>query len=175
MKRYKSIFKEADLKDFSSGFNKSKKSIELVKKFLNGVETVDLIDYKGKKRTFKVKRKLKGTDLKKDMIISASYNDVNQGFDIYEFIGVTDDSSAYGKKPKKIFTSVDKCLKYYNVKSLKELEELQNENEYGYFSYLIVKDLKEGTVGPWFYLYEGQWCRGGGAEPLTFAEVQEVK
>ena len=175
MKRYKSIFKEADLKDFSSGFNKSKKSIEFVKKFLNGVETVDLVDYKGKTKTFEVKKRIKSTELKKGMLVSASYNDFNQGFDIYEFIGVTDDSSPYGKNPKKIFNSVVECLKYYNVRSLKELEELQEKNEDGYNSYLIVKDISTGKQGPWFYLYEGRWCKGSGAEPLTFAEVQEVK
>ena len=165
----------AELKDMSSGMWKSGVTIENVREFFNGIIGVKLKNRKGRVRKFVVERRIKTTSLKKGMIVAASYNRYNQGMDIYEFLGVTDDMSKYGEHPKKVFSSVRECLKFYNVKTLKQLEDLQSTTEYGKASYLLVKDLESGKSGPWFYLFKGRWSRGSGAEPLSFAKLIEIK
>ena len=131
-----------------------------------------------KKGNFKPIKSIKSTELKPGDIFLGSYNAYNQGADIYEFLGITDDSTKYGesfKKSNKIaFKTVRDCLKYYKVSSLKALEELQNENEYGYHSYMCVKDLLNGDSGAWFYLFKGRWSRGSGAEPLSFTLLEKI-
>lgn len=93
---------------------------------------------------------------------------------MYEIIGVTDDKSPYGESPERIFNSVRELLKEYNVDDLDELENLQLKNEPGYHFYLVVKDLETGNQGPYFYLNDGQWCRGSGAEPLYFGLLRKM-
>jgi hypothetical protein len=171
MRRYKRKFDEmAKSSDFKSGFLKDKGSIELVRALKAGEETFELEDG----RVFSFKRKINALSLKKGMLVVGAYNSYNQGADLYEIIGFTDDSSAYGENPSKIFRSIKELFMFYNVKSLKQLEVLQSTNEYGYHTYLIVRDVERNVRGPWFYPYEGRWCRGSGAEPLTFIEVQEI-
>jgi hypothetical protein len=56
----------------------------------------------------------------------------------------------------------------------KELEEKQSEKGYGYGSYMVIKDLEDGNEGASFYLHNGAWVRGSGAEKLSFVEVEEA-
>ena len=110
------------------------------------------------------------------MKINATYYNCSiERSDDYEFLGFTDDKVAYGEGAKVSFKSSKELLKHYNVKTMKELEKLQDENEYGYSSRMVVKDLKTGEIGPWFYLFEGRWCRGSGADKLSFKLIEEKK
>lgn len=169
----KKLIKEApDLDSMSSGFLKNpgaRAAVDAAK----GGEIIHT-----KKGNFKATKSIKSTELKPGDIFMGSYNQVNQGANIYEFLGITDDSTKYGeqfeKNGKIAFKTVKECLKYYKVSSLKALEDLQDKNEYGYHSYMCVKDLIDGDEGAWFYLFRGRWSRGSGAEPLSFTLLQKI-
>ena len=152
-----------NINELSSGCCKFKDSLDLVSSFRAGNIAVSLSK---KKKSFKAVRNLKGTQLTKGILFSASYNRFNQGFGLYRFIGITDGS--------RVFDSVQECMKHHKVKSLKELDVLEIDTE-GLRFYLSVEDLNTGDKGDWFYLNYGKWCRGSGAEPLSFIEVVEVK
>lgn len=117
--------------------------------------------------------KLDHDDLEKGQIVLASYSSTNQGAQVYEILGFTDDDKKYGDGGVK-FDSVKDLLKAKGVATLKELEALQNKNEYGLRSYIVVRDLDDKEEGPWFYLYKGSWSRGSGAEKLSFVLLKEV-
>lgn len=114
------------------------------------------------------------------MKVNAAYNDTNQGDDDYEFLGFTGDKYKYGEDEfgntaEIKFKSSKELLKHYNVKSFKALEELQDKNEYGFRSHMVVRDLKTDKIGAWFYLHHGRWSRGSGAEPLSFTLLEEFE
>ena len=113
---------------------------------------------------------VKGSALAKGMKVAGIYRATNAGLDFYEVLGVTDDTQKYGEGGVA-FDSVKECMAAKGVKSLKALEELQRKNEYGMSSYLVVRDIVTGEEGPWFYLFGGRWCRGSGAEALTFITI----
>jgi len=174
MSLIKEINEAMELKDLQSGFQKSPKSIQSAKAVADGKETVILSNGK----EYKATKRLAGNALKKGMIVLARYNSFNQGVDICKIIGVTGDDKAYGEGGVK-FNSVRECLNHYDVKSVKELEKLQEENEYGFQSYLFVEDMEDvedtkNQRGPWYYIDEGRWCRGSGAEKLSFTLLEEV-
>ena len=167
------LIKEApDLDSMSSGFMKTPGARSAVDAAKGG----EII--RTKKGNFKAIKSIKSTELKPGDIFMGSYDQYNQGANIYEFLGITDDSTKYGEQFKKngkiAFKTVKECLKYYKVSSLKALEDLQNKNEYGYHSYMCVKDLINGDEGAWFYLSRGKWSRGSGAESLSFTLLQKI-
>lgn len=67
------------------------------------------------------------------------------------------------------------CLSANGVNNLRALEKKQDKNEYGYHSYMIVKDLEAGDSGAWVYLSKGKWARGSGADKMTFTLLKEVR
>lgn len=158
------------IKDMSSGMYRGRNQINAVYDFQSGYALVEL--YPGK--YYRAGKFLKGKDLKAGMLVSASYNAYNQGIDFYEIKGVTDMDEKYGNGGIK-FDSVKEALQKYKVKTLKALEELEDVPVYGHGFYLFVEDLDTEESGPWFYLDEGRWCRGSGAEKLTFVELIEVE
>lgn len=89
-----------------------------------------------------------------------------------EVLGFTGDDKKYGDGGVK-FKSQKEMLAHYSVKSLKALEELQNKNEYGMHSYMVVKDLDSGDSGPWLYPYKGAWVVGSGANRVSFDPINE--
>ena len=149
----------AKARHFSSGFAKDKESLAIVKAFKKGEETYEFEDG----RTFKFTKNILGSKLEKGQIVLASYNANNQGAHIYEIKGLTDQENE-----KVNFDSVKDVLKKYDVRSLKALEDATND------VHLVVKDLESGDEGAWFYLYNGRWSRGSGAEALTFSLVELV-
>ena len=159
----------ASSRSFNSGFMQAKAAKELVKSFRAGGETFDMLNGD----SYTAKKAIQGNKLEKDQIVFASYSSTNQGAQIYKIIGFTSDDEKYGDGGVK-FNSAKELLAHYKVSSLKELEELQDKNEYGKQSYLVVKDLGDGDEGPFFYLHKGRWSRGSGAEPLSFTLVEKV-
>jgi hypothetical protein len=163
------VLKEAvNINELSSGDLRSKDAIEKSWNVMRGDEPLIV----GSK-TYKAKGPLKGTQLKKGMIVLATYNEVNQGTNLFEILGVTGDDKEYGKAGVK-YDSVKEALIDIGAKTLKELNEIQDKKKYGYSSYLFVKDLESGKSGPWFYLYKGRWSRGSGAEKLSFVLMEET-
>ena len=149
----------AKARHFSSGFAKDKESLEIVKAFKQGKETYEFDDG----RTYKFTKKILGSKLEKGQFVLADYNSSNQGAHVYEIKGLTDQENE-----KVNFDSVKDVLKKYDVASLKALENVTND------VHLVVKDLESGDEGAWFYLYNGRWSRGSGAEALTFSLVELV-
>ena len=131
-------------------------------------------DWRQPKQTdFEYGKAVRGNALRRGMLVSARYNRFNQGEDFIEILGVSGDEKKYGEGGIK-YNSVKECLQANGVRSLKELEEKDRHNEYGYHHYLFAKDIIDGDSGPWYYLSEGRWCRGTGAEPLSFTEIRYV-
>ena len=174
MSKFKMYLEMAKSSEFSSGFAKSPHARGKVAEFLAGEESYDF-EVGGKKKSFIADGAIKGTELKKGDLVAARYNAYNQGMQLYEILGVTDNDEKYGEGGVK-FNSVKDCMKKNGVSSLKALEEKQSEGgkEYGHHFYLVVKDLEDGDEGPWFYLFKGRWARGSGAEALSFVKVKEV-
>jgi hypothetical protein len=118
---------------------------------------------------------VKGSALAKGMKVAGMYRSTNAGIGFYEVLGVTDDTEKYGEGGAA-FDSVKECMAAKGAKSLKALYDIQNENEYGHGSYLVARDIVSGEEGAWFYLTGGgRWCRGSGAEALTFLEITGEK
>lgn len=168
IKELLNLVNEVSIDDLSSGAAKSRNALDIVADAIAGepIET--------KNGTYKVTGRVNGLGLSKGMVVLATYNSHNQGSRLYEILGVTGHEEKYGEGGVK-FNSVKECLQHYNVNSLKELEDLQDKNEYPNHSYLVVRDLNDNDSGPWFYLYKGRWSRGSGAEALSFYTVEKVK
>lgn len=181
MKSLKEIFlekihgKNVDLTEmaashkFSSGFMKSSDAKQMVRDFKDGKETYEFKNGD----TYKFVKSVAGNKLEKGMVVMASYNSTNQGAQIYEIKGFTDAVEKYGESGVK-FDSIDAVFKANKVTSLKALMDLEDKNEYGRHTYMVVKDLEDNDEGAWFYLYKGSWARGSGAEKLTFYVVTKV-
>lgn len=153
-----SLTEMAAIRDFSSGWTKSRQAKELVAAFKAGEETVDLKD--GSK--FKAVKSVSGAQIAKGMVVLASYNSHNQGAELYAILGVSDD----GAEDTVKYDSVAEAMKAHGVKNLKDLEEKD--------CHLVVRDLNDGDEGGFFYLYKGAWARGSGAERLSFTLVEKV-
>lgn len=156
-----------------SGAAKHRGTVDLVKSIQSGAAAVSTED-SGK--VYKAEKKLTANDLAKGMVVLGAYNSTNQGADVYEIIGITDNDQKYGAGGVK-FDSMKELLAAKGVKGTQELWHHQQESkkEYGHHFYLTVKDLNDGDVGSWFYLDDrGRWCRGSGAEPLTFTKLKET-
>ncbi len=125
---------------------------------------------------YTVGKVLRGNRLHRGQKVAASYNQFNSGTDFVEILGVTSNRKQYGDGGVR-YNSVKEALQVAGVRSLKELEEVDNKNEYGFGHYLCTKDLPdpasnaEPTSGCFYYLFEGRWARGSGAEKLSFREL----
>lgn len=157
-------------KYFTSGGAKSRQAKELVATFRKGQETYEIPNGP----TFTAKKTVKADDLAKGMLVLASYSSTNQGAQVYEILGFTDDDKKYGEGGVK-FNSARELYKAKKVTNLKDLEALQNKNEYGMHSYMVVRDIEDKEEGAWFYPFKGKWSRGSGAEALTFTLVEPTK
>jgi hypothetical protein len=161
----------AAARKFTSGMFKSRQARELVAAFKAGEETFDLSN--GEK--YKAVRQVAARQLAKGMIVLGSYNRYNQGAQLYEILGFTDNDEKYGDGGVK-FDSLAELMKVKGVKSLKELEAEADKHPggYGHGYYMVVKDLEDNDSGPWFYIDEGRWVRGSGAEPVSFTLVEKA-
>lgn len=146
---------------------------------------------------------LNGRQLEKGQLVLTTYDSYNTGYGLYEILGLTGWDEEYGGKAaigepydadEHIeFDSVEDLMEAEGVDTLGELERKQDqrvreggEDMWGHHSYLVVRDLQwdpddehfggpNYKQGPWFYQSGGRWCRGSGAEPLSFVLLEEVK
>ncbi len=143
---------------FSSGFMRAQSAQQMVKAFRAGEETFDLSN--GDK--YQAKKALNYRQLKKGMLVFASYNKYNQGAELYEILGVSD-----GKDTDKVaFTSMLDAMKANGAKTLRELEDAD--------CHIVVRDVEDGDEGGFFYIFEGRIVCGSGAEPASFIEVEKI-
>ena len=90
---------------------------------------------------------------------------------VYEILGFTGNEQKYGEGGVK-YNSAKEMYAANNVRSLRELEAKDDENEYGYHHYIYARDLTDGDSGPWWYIMKGKWCEGSSAEPIFFREAK---
>lgn len=118
----------------------------------------------------KQKTVVRGSNLSKGMLLSASYNRFNEGTNYVEILGVickpVDD---YADPTKPDFDSVREAFKAAKVSSLPDLEKKARDDNKMYR--LLIRDLCDNDTGDYYYLYDGKWCRGSGAEPLQFCPL----
>ncbi len=125
---------------------------------------------------FRIGKIVRGNTLKRGMKLSASYSKVNEGTDYIEVLGFTGNDQKYGEGGVK-YNSVQEIFRVTRgVSTLKQLEQHDDKNEYGYAHYMVARDIdptadKKGEEGAWYRIFKGRWSRGSGAEPLSFREL----
>lgn len=170
------IGSEVPIDEMSSGCVKSREALDHVIDFRWSGLVVQTED--GRKWRFV--KNLKSKTLKKGMIVAFCYNHYNQGFEIGEVVGWTGDDKSYGEGGLK-YESTSEMLEANGVKTVKELEEKEDRNDYGFRHYLGIRTFLEDDEGPDgtqrfnYYIFEGRVCCGSGAEPMTFMLVEEVE
>ncbi len=155
----------------SSGMFRRRDVVDAAEAFLKGGGEHDTL-FDGKPVRLRVKRRVNATDLKKGMVVAASYNRYNQGVDFVEILGVSAAEDKYGKDGAK-FDSVKAAMSHYGVKTIKGLEDLEDvHGGHGHNPRLVCRDLEDGSSGAWFYPFEGRFTRGSGGEALSFYELE---
>jgi len=87
-----------------------------------------------------------------------SYNRFNDGMEIMVFNGFSSEG--------KLYSSMGEIFAKYGVRSLRALEDMKAD---------VRMNCSDGKhTGNWFYIFEGRWSRGSGAEALTFWSIEEV-
>ena len=120
---------------------------------------------------FRIGKQVRGNMIRRGMKLAASYKSMNQGTDFIEVLGFTNNKEKYGESGVQFNSVKDIFRSLRGVSSLKALEAYNDQNEYGHSHYMVIKDLQDGRSGPWYYLYNGRWSRGSGAEALSFHEL----
>ena len=140
----------------------------------NKLESGDLI-HVGKK-VWEVVKQINYRKMKFGKVYAYSYKKYNSGWNIFEFRGYSDLTLAYGRGGP-IFKTIQGVARRYKVKSLREIEKLDDKLllDYGHTIYMCTNVLVTVQTGCYYYIFEGRWCRGSGAEPLTFYQVRRVK
>jgi hypothetical protein len=133
---------------------------------------------------FKKSKAKKSIGLQKGQYILSYYNKVNTGTDFFrvEGFGVADESSLNGKSLENriefLVDSQKELFKKYNVKSLDELKSKFfkfGELNTGKDPILLITWYEDGNpnnemLSDVYYIDDNRWCRGSGAEPLSFIE-----
>ena len=123
------------------------------------------------KTDFHVGKVVRASQLKRGMLIAVSYQSRVAFY--AEVLGFTGNDKKYGEGGVQ-YNSQKELLAGNNVKNLKELEELDDKNEYGYHHYMKARDLVNKEEGAWLYVYKGRWSIGSGADKVSFREAKYV-
>lgn len=153
-----SLTEMAAAADFMAGWINKRKARELIAAFKEGEETYDLTDG----RKFKFSKKLNGGALEAGMVVFAAHDATNTGARVYEVKGFSEGDDRDEVKYK----SVKEAYKAHGVTSLRGLEDKEVR--------MVVKDLEDGDEGGFFYIFEGRWSYGSGAERLSFVQVEKA-
>lgn len=147
---------------YSGGAFNRKEAKSMIQAFKDGEETFELKngdEYKAAGRTT-------GSQLKKGDIVFAVHDQYNTGAEMYQILG-------FGKGGDVKYDSVKAAYTGTGVKTMKALEEFNDKNSKDEVR-LIVKDLNDGDEGDFFYVHQGRWSYGSGAEPLSFIKVEKI-
>jgi hypothetical protein len=174
-----------NIDDLLSGMRiggRSGKAEDKIRDILSGQANIKLNDGS----LWKSAGMIRGSNLKKGDIVLASYLAYNQGAQVYEILGVSDMDVQYGEGGVK-YDSVRAAMQAMGVISLTQLDAKQDEvakqkfgekrveDWYGHAHYLWVKDLDIGDSGGWFYIHNGRWAIGSGAEALSFIKLEKIQ
>jgi len=168
--RFSSLKEDVELTEmaahtsFRGGCFKRAEAKLIIKQFRGGEESFDLPN--GDK--YMAKKAVNGSTLEAGMIVFASHDKYNTGAELYEVKGFCE-----GRDGPVKFKSVKEAFKAHGVSSLKALEKVGDEDNSKVVR-LVVKDIADGQEGDFFYLFEGRWSYGSGAEPLSFTLVEKA-
>jgi hypothetical protein len=152
----------AAARSYSGGAFNRKEAKQMIQSFKDGEETFELKngdEYRAAGRTT-------GSQLKKGDIVFAVHDQYNTGAEMYQIMG-------FGKDSTVKYDSVKAAYAGTGVKTMKALEEFNSKNPKDEVR-LIVKDLNDGDEGDFFYVSQGRWSYGSGAEPLSFIKVEKI-
>lgn len=158
------VMEMAKASEYHGGAFNRKMAKRMIASFKGKEDTVELED--GSEYEFE--KMASGGNLKKGDIVFAMHDKYNTGAELYEILGFGGDDEVVK------YDSVKDVYAKTGVKNLKALEDWNSKNEKDEVR-LIVKDLNDGSSGAWFYLFEGRWAYGSGAEPLSFMAVKKIK
>ena len=123
---------------------------------------------------FRIGKNVRSNMIRRGMMLAAPHKNFGNEFtDYVEVLGFTGNDQKYGEGGVK-YNSAKEMYKANNVTGLKALEAKDDENEYGYAHYMYLRDLKDNSQGAWFYIFEGRWVRGSGADRVTFFELERI-
>lgn len=158
-----------DINDLNGGLGNRKKILAAINLFYSGQVAVSL----NGESTWKCVKKISAYDLKPGDCFAAAYNLINQGCELYQFLGFTSMDKKWGESGVA-FQTLEHVFNHYKVSSIEELEDLSDILEYGHSIYMWVRDLTREEEYAYFYIFQGEWCRGSGAESITLAIVEQV-
>jgi len=120
-------------------------------------------------------RKVPYKSLKVGGVYGESYHRYNTGYDVFIFDGFSDVTPKYGEGGP-MFQNIKEVQDKYGVRNMDDIENIEKllDMKYGHGIYLCTTSLTMGMSGCYYYVSEGRWSRGSGAEPLTFWEVERV-
>lgn len=153
---------EADQSNFSSGFARSSKAKLLLRSFTRGDIS---IDFPGSSWVYV--NHVDADRLEQGKMYLAHYDSTNQGTIVFKFLGVGYDDT---DKPVSIKNMMQE-------KKVKYLDEIPFDSDSNDNLSLHVDELDENgkfDKNNYYYLYDGNWVVGGGAEPLEFYEIKKV-
>lgn len=103
-------------------------------------------------------------------IYGDSYSAFNSGYDVFEFYGYSSTDDA----PAPEYETIEQVYQKFGVRSLRALEELKHQRGRGEVDFRMWTKQNDIGLGGYYYISNGRWCRGSGAEPLTFWQVEPV-
>lgn len=120
--------------------------------------------------------RIRADSLQPGSTYALGYTLVNKGYDLFQFGGLTDPDNKYGDKDIKAgwgkYENIKDLKKKEKVTSTKQIEEIEDRyKEYGHGVYMVIRSYGGYNWGA--YPFEGRWCAGSGAMPITFFSVRE--
>jgi hypothetical protein len=134
----------------------------------------------------------KNNGLKKGMCIVSTYNKYNKGAEFWRIEGFVKERKFSNPNYVKIdgdstqeilaniiekYDTMKELLEAMNCKNLSELEKLSNQSRNQNLAVdfsILFRDITDNGISPnlgnYYYISDGKWARGGGAEPLSFIE-----
>lgn len=138
---------------------------------------------------YKMGKSVSGKALEAGMKVLAYYKSTNEGCDVVEILGVTNNNTQHGEGGP-VFSSVKSMLLHHNCKTLAEVDQIDSVSDerhggWGFHTYLYTRDISyevndkssidKNRQGAWYYIFEGRWARGSGAEKLSFVELLPIE
>ena len=122
---------------------------------------------------YKYVEPIKAIFLKKGDKIGAGWvGNGTYGFDFVEILGVyaLDAVMEHKNLPHHIHHNVREALESVDARSLTNIDTREHSIR------LLCKSLEgdDDSVGDWYYVFNGRFCRGSGANPLSFFEIAKL-
>jgi predicted phosphatase len=131
----------------------------------------------GRRSFYRFKNRIPYKKMVAGRVYGGSYYQYNSGYDVFIFNGFSDFSKKYRRDDAPpSFSTIQEVFTKYKVRSLKELERMKWDGDYDDGVNMNVTILGDNLwTGSPYYIFEGRFTRGSGAEKLSFWEVEEVE